>query len=570
MRKNFGEYQYSNVNDFMTVNGQGFADTTGVASAIQYERGYSLVDNVTGDGSKAAADFNMMQWGIYGQDAMQVSDNFKLTAGLRVDMPVFLQNPKTDKNFNNHTMPVIEEAGWDMLGARAGQMPKPKLLFSPRIGFNWDIFNDETFQLRGGLGVFTSRLPLVWPGGSYTNNGLTIGGVYVKNSWGHYIPFESRWDHQYKNADFGGTDAPYGGQMDLFASNFKFPQVSRLNLAVDKKIVWGMVLTVEGIYTKTLNNVLYYNMNVSPNPDFHLTGADRRPHYDNAKLNSNYTRVMVGTNTSKGYTYNFTVQLQKNFSKGFSGSIAYTFGRAMAVNDGTSSQNSSQWRYMEQVRGLNNLDLTYSDFDLGHRIVSFLSYRVEYLKHLATTVSLFYNGQSGERYSYTYNDYGDLNGNGESDNNLIYIPKNQSEIVFADAATADQQWTDLNDFIKNDAYLSKHRGEYAERNGSRTPFTNIFDLKIAQDVFTNIGDRKNTLQVTFDVFNFTNLLNKNWGRRYYVAYGYNRLIRFEGFDTDGTTPTFSFSKPSGNVWNIDDSGISSSRWQAQIGVRYIF
>ncbi len=572
MRKNFGEYRYNSLADFMTVNGTGFQDTTGVVSAAQYERGYSLIPgDITGDGAKAAADFGMLQWGIYAQDEIQVSNTFKVTAGLRVDMPMFLQDPEEDRHFNDSTVKVIEGAGWNMLGARAGKMPKGKLLWSPRVGFNWDVLDDETFQVRGGVGIFTSRIPLVWPGGSYTNNGLTIGGVYVRNSWGYYIPFEAEWDKQYKRGDFDQQDPPYGGQMDLFAEDYKFPQVLRLNLAFDKKLGWGTVLTVEGIYTKTLNNVLYYNMNISPTPDFYLTGADNRPHWDNSKLDPNYTRVMVGTNTSKGYTYNFTVQLEKKFSKGFSGSVAYTFGRAMAVNDGTSSQNSSQWRYMEQVNGLNNLDLSISDFDLGHRIVAYLSYRFEYLNHLATTVSLFYNGQSGQRYSYVYNDRGNLNGNGESNNNLIYIPASQSEIVFADAATANDQWAALDKFISNDKYLSKHRGEYAERNGARTPFTNIIDLKIAQDIFTNIGDRRNTLQFTMDIFNFTNMLNKNWGRRYYVSYGYNRLINFEGFAADGTTPTFSYTAdPDKDVWNIDDSGITSSRWQAQIGFRYIF
>ncbi len=569
MRKNFGEYRYSTLADFMTVNGQGFADTTGVASAYQYDRGYSLVDNITGDGSKAAADFGMLQWGLYAQDEIQVSDNFKVTAGLRVDMPMFLQDPKEDVHFNDSTVGVLQEAGWDMLGARAGQMPASKLLWSPRVGFNWDVLGDESFQLRGGAGIFTSRVPLVWPGGSYTNNGLTIGGVFVKDVWGYYIPFESQWDHQYKRGDFDQKDPKFGGQMDLFAKDYKFPQVLRFNLAFDKKIGWGTVLTVEGIYTKTLNNVLYYNMNVSPDPDFHLTGADNRPHWDNSKLDPNYTRIMVGTNTSKGYTYNLTVELKKSFSKGFTGSVAYTLGHAWAVNDGTSSQNSSQWKYMLQVNGLNNLGLSISSFDMGSRVVAYLSYRIEYVKHLATTISLFYNGQSGQRFSYVYNDRGNLNGNGESSNNLIYIPAARGEIVFADGDPNGEQWTALDNFIKGDDYLSKHRGEYAERNGARTPFTNVIDLKIAQDIFTNIGQRRNTLQITFDVFNFTNMLSRKWGRRYYVPYGYNRLITFEGFDTDGTTPTFSFKEPK-HVWNIDDSGISSSRWQAQLGFRYIF
>jgi len=565
MRKNYGEYRYGSVDDFLTVNGNGFADTTGVASAIQYERGYSLVDEVTGDGSKAAAIFSMLQWGIYAQDEIQVNDNFKVTAGLRIDMPMFLTKPQEDANFNTVAKGTIEAAGWDMLGAKAGQMPKSALMFSPRVGFNWDVTGDESFQVRGGLGIFPSRIPLVWPGGSYTNNGLAIGGVYTKSSWGSYIPFQKAWDQQYKNSDFGGTDALYGGQVDLFASNFKFPQVFRVSGAFDKKMFWGTVLTVEGVFTKTLNNVSYYNMNISPTPDYYLTGADNRPHYDNTKLDGDYTRVMVGTNTNKGYTYNFTIQLQKSFSNGFAGSLAYTYGSAMVLNDGTSSQNSSQWRYNEQVNGLNNLALSHSDFDMGSRIVGFFSYRKEYLKHLATSISLFYNGQSGRRFSYIYSDYGDVNGNGESDNNLIFIPATSSDIVLTSG-----NWNELDAYISNDPYLSKNRGDYAERNASRTPFTNIFDLKIAQDIFTNIGDRKNTLQVTFDVFNIGNMLNKNWGRRYYVSYDYYRLLRYEGTDIDGTTPTFSFSNPTGDIWNIDDSGIRSSRWQAQLGVRYVF
>ena len=243
----------------------------------------------------------------------------------------------------------------------------------------------------------------------------------------------------------------------------------------------------------------------------------------------------------------------------------------MVLNDGTSSQNSSQWRYMEQVNGLNNLDLSVSDFDMGHRVVGFISYRKEYFKHAATTISLYYNGQSGQPYSYVYWDsYGLLNGTGEDNNNLIYVPANQSEIVFADPTTANEQWLALNEFIENDKYLSKRRGQYAERNGARTPFENVLDLRIVQDVFMNIGQRRHTLQLTFDIFNFTNLLNKKWGRRYYASYNAYQLIDFEGFAADGTTPTFSFDAPSGDVWRIDDSGINSARWQAQFGVRYIF
>lgn len=561
MRKNFGEYRFESMDAFMN---------TGMA--YQYERGYSLVDDITGDGSAAAADFKVFQFGVYAQDEWQINPQLKLTYGIRFDMPVFPTTPAVDEHFNTTTIPNLEAAGWDLQGAQAGKLPDPQLLFSPRVGFNYDVTGDKSTQIRGGVGIFTSRLPLVWPGGSYTNNGVAIGGVYQQRAYWNGvpadIPFRSDWNDQYFNSDFGLTDAAYGGQVDLFTADFKFPQMFRANLGIDQKLPWGMIGTIELLYTKTINNVNYYNINVSPTSVGTLTGADNRPLYSNAKIDPAYTRIMLGSNTNEGYTYNFTVQLQKPFTNGLTASLAYTYGRAMALNDGTSSQNSSQWLYMENVNGLNSLDLSVSDFDLGHRVTGYVSYTKEYIKHLKTSVSLFYNGQSGRPLSYTY--YGYLNGNNEYNQaDLIYIPAAASEIHFEDAATATEQWDALNAFIEADPYLSKHRGEYAGRNAARSPFSNIFDFRIAQDVFVNVADRRQTLQVTFNIFNLGNLINPDWGRRYYVPNGNFALITFEGMDTDGTTPLFSFSDP-GNVNSIDDSGINSSRWQAQLGVRYIF
>lgn len=557
MRKNFGEYRFNSLDDFYA------------GIPYQYERGYSLVDDITGDGSAAAADFRMLQVGLYAQDEFQASDDFKLTFGLRADMPIFLTQPGEDTHFNETTIPMLEAAGWDMMGAKAGQMPKSQVLLSPRIGFNWDVKGDETTQLRGGVGIFTSRLPLVWPGGSYTNNGLTIGGVYVRSSWGYDIVFSGDWKDQYENTDFGMADAIPSGQMDLFSADFKFPQMFRANLGLDQKLAWGVIGTVDAIFTKTINNVLYYNVNVDPDPLYNLTGADNRPYYSADRIDDTYTRVILGTNTSEGYAYNFSAMLEKPFDNGFTANVAYSFGRSLAVNDATSSQNSSQWRYMESVNGLNNLDLSISDFDQAHRVTTFLSYRKEYFNHAATQISVFYNGASGRPFSYVYNDYGDVNGDSENSGNLIYVPASQDEINFADAETADAQWAALNDFIENDPYLSTRRGQYAERNGARTPFSNMIDLKIAQDVFVTVADKRHKLQVTLDVFNLGNLINADWGRRWYVSNDAFYLIDFEGFADDGTTPEFSFEKPRNN-WSADDSGLRSSRWMAQLGVRYTF
>lgn len=569
IRKNFGDYDYSSLNDFLI--GQ---------PAYQYERGYSLLaGDITGDGAKAAAEFRMLQLGLYAQDEIQFSEDFKLTAGIRLDMPVFLDEPDADAHFNNVTAPMIEAAGYDLEGAKAGAMPKSQVMFSPRIGFNWDVTGDDRTQLRGGMGIFTSRLPLVWPGGAFTNNGVSIGGVYHRSSWGDDIYFQPAWDEQYESVDFGGSDAPYGGQIDLFAEDFKFPQMFRVNLAVDQKLPWGLIGTLEGIYTKTLNNVLYYNVNLAPATRKLTGGPDDRPLFDNSRIDSDYTRVILGTNTNEGYTYNITAQLQKPFANGLTASAAYTFGRAKALNDGTSSQNSSQWRYMEQVNGLNDLDLSYSDFDIKHRITAFVSYSKEFFSHAKTTLSLYYNGQSGNPFSYVYNDYLDINQDGETYNSLIYIPENPADINLVDfvdgdgsTVTAAEQWTALNKFIEEDDYLSEHRGEYAERNAVRAPFEHIVDLKLAQDFFLDVKGRQHKLQLTLDIFNFTNLLNKDWGRKYYVPYGTYSLVDFQRFAADGTTPEFKFEAPDDDmdIYSADDSGILSSRWKAQIGIRYIF
>ena len=431
---------------------------------------------------------------------------------------------------------------------------------------------DESTQLRGGSGIFTSRLPLVWPGGAYTNNGYAIGGVYYKSAWGTDIDFIGDPYAQYTNEDFGQEDPTPSGQIDVFDADFKFPQVWRTNLAVDQKLPWNMVGTLEFLYTKTLNNVNYYNLNISPDAEFNLTGADNRPYYSDQKLDDRLSRVIYGTNTNEGYAYNFTAQLQKPFENGLTANVAYTYGKSMVINDGTSSQNSSQWRYMENVNGLNNLDLSYSDFDLGHRVLAFVSYRLDYANHMASTFSLVYNGQSGSRYCYVYNDYGDMNGEGENAGNLIFIPETAEQIVFADAETAAEQWAQLDGFISSDPYLDANRGDYCERNAVRAPFTNILDFRFVQDFYINAGGKKHDLQLTLDIFNFTNLLNKDWGRKYYVSYGTYQLLKYAGMDDDGTTPTFTYTGPEtrDDIFNIDDSGLSSSRWQGQIGVRYIF
>jgi len=557
MRRAYGDYSFDNVSDF--VNGELASD---------YRIGYSLIDDVRGDGSKAAADFRSFQFGLYIQDEWQVKDNLKVTAGLRVDIPMFLDDPTERPGFNDTTIAKLEQH-YDLKGAQSGSMPKSQLLWSPRIGFNWDVYNDQTFQVRGGTGIFTSRIPFVWPAGSYTNNGMVIGDY--RNRDGEV--FNSDWQTQ----TVGGADAPSGSQIDLYAEDFKFPQVWRTNLAVDKLLPGGIVGTVEFIYSKTINNVLWKDVNVKP-AEKNATGTpDDRPIYRTYKngIESEYGQIMLGDNTNEGYTYSITAQLKKDFDFGLYSSISYTYGKSESIFDGTSSQNSSQWNYLvSSPTPKNEAQVAISDFDLGHRIVGMLAYDIEYANHLKTSISLFYNGQSGRPFSYIYDDYyGNFTSESYKGPQLIYIPDNQADIIFVGSPEEQQaQWDDLNAFIEQDEYLSENRGSYAERNASRLPWSNIFDLRIAQDIFYRTGnDYKHTLQITFDVFNFGNMINPEWGNRYYASNNNIGLIKYEGMQDDGTTPEFSFDRPKDDeAYYLNDSGLYSSRWQAMIGIRYKF
>ncbi len=575
--QNFGEYVFSNLADFQ--NGR---------PANEFNRSFSLVDGVTGDGSEAAAKFSAAQLGFYVQDELQMSEKFKMTAGLRIDVPMFFSQPREDKYFNDSTVAKIEAAGYDMFGAKSGKMPTAQVMFAPRVGFNYDVKGDGTLQIRGGLGLFTSRVPFVWPAGMYTNNGLSIGRVQrlLRNAKTAadtanlvFDPATNRFDPDLSKA------VRSSGQMDLFSNNFRFPQVLRASLAVDYKLPWDLVASGEIIATKIMNNVLYYNYNIKKSAK--TLGADslpdNRPLFNRGDLiDRRYQGIYVGTNTDEGYTLNFTASLQKTFDNGFAATLAYTYGNAMSVYDGTSSQNSSQWRGVNSIDGRNNVPVGVSDFDLGHRVIGAVSYRKAYAKYFATTISLFYTGQSGDRFSYIYNDNGGLTNEDSRERSLIWVPKSKDEIIFGkvdkskvvrlSSTEADAMWNELNAYIEQDKYLKGRRGDYAERNGARLPFVSILDLRILQDFYVTVNEKKHTLQLSFDVFNFTNMLNKDWGRRYFAQDGQVEILDFVGMDPNSSKsiPVFSFKKPVTDPWAIDDSGTTSSRWQAQLGIRYIF
>lgn len=570
IRQNYGVYEFNDLDDFLGDSLPG-----------EFFRSYSLVDDITGDGSAAASEFSGAQFGAYIQDEFQVNPNFKLTGGLRFDLPVYFTDQPENTDFNTNTIPLLEAAGYDLLGAQTGQFIDPQLLISPRVGFNWDVNGAGQTQVRGGIGIFTSRIPLVWPGGAFNNNGRVVGGDFttsVRDDWFRpYTQFNPDWRNQ-PQAVAAGAGQP-SGQIDLFASNFKVPRILKANLAVDQKLPWGLILSLEGIFNQTLQGVAYQNLNLKPSTENLEGTGDDRPIFDRRdEIDDTYSRIMLGYNVQQGYTYNVSVSLTKPFDNGLSGTIAYSYGDAFSIFDGTSSQNSSQWRGLHSIDGRNfDQALQRSDFAQGHRVIAGISYALDWNKarNATTTFSIFYEGVSGQPYSYIYSNGDDIQNEDSRNRALVYVPVDQNDIVLTDPA----DWDALNTFIENDAYLSTRRGMYAERNASRTPFASVLDLKVIQDVRFFSGGKTHNLQLTVDIFNFTNLINKNWGRRWFIpggSAGYP-LMNFDGFQEDAlgnetNIPTFSLNNLPDEFprTDFDDGGIQSSRWQAQFGVRYIF
>ncbi|HPT12105.1 MAG TPA: carboxypeptidase regulatory-like domain-containing protein [Bacteroidales bacterium] len=565
----FGSYAYNNLANFETVG------TAGEVSPTYYAIGYSLDPNDGMFQTKGAADWKAMQLGFYAQDEYQVTKNFLLTAGLRIDIPMFTDKPEANETFNT---------AYEDYNVATGVNPKTRIMWSPRLGFNWDVLGDKSVQVRGGTGLFTGRVPFVWISNQFTNNGL-VNGSYSKGSssstgtpigalpGGAKMTFIADPAAQRDAAAMGGTAG--SGAINVVDPDFKFPQVFRTNLAVDVKLPWDIYGTVEGVFSKTYNNVNFINLNRQVDAGYTFNGADTRPRYLTGRVNSAWDEIIKFENTNKGYSYNVVFMLQKQFKHGLNAEASYTYGRSMDLNSGTSSVAYSNWRYVNNVYGLNDLRLSRSNFDLGSRVTGLISYKFEYLKGaLATQISLFYNGQSGQPLSYIYN--GDMNNDGTT-NDLIYVPRYRSEINLVDIAatsttpliTADQQWASLWDFIIHDPYLKNHRGEYAKRNGARLPFSHQFDVRIVQDIKTNIRGTGNKLQLSLDIINIGNLFDKDWGHSIYASNQQFNLINIKS--TSVNPPTFTYTgagmTADKKAYTISDF---SSRWRMQIGIRYLF
>lgn len=554
---------------------------------------YAVTYPLTADGSQAYPSFKYNQYSAYLQDEFTVTDRLKLTAGLRVEQASYPDVSEV------RTHPLV--AGLNFAGqtVNTGVLPENRISYSPRFGFNWNVFGDRSFQVRGGTGIFTGRIPFVWIVSQSGDAGLL---QYTQTYSGQAnTPFfnPSIAPNLLSAAPAAGTSIP--SSISVMSPTLKLPQTWKSSLAFDVKLPWGIIGTLEGIYGRDLNVAVAQNINLVTPTNLAISGyGDTRPMFPStvftrqnvsltaagqvattaAATSSSGFNVIQMSNAKGGYNWQATAQLTKQFQGGLSAMIAYTRSDQRNYGDGGGDQLLNLWSIPQTSGNPNSPTLSYSSNLNPDRFIANISYKKAYFGNLATSFSLFYEGSQQGRFSYTYSS--DFNRDGQSGNDLIYIPRDASEITFVAipagtsgygrAYTAQEQSEAFEAYIAQDKYLSKHRGEYAQRNAATSPWRNQFDFRLTQEVFKDFGKTKNSFQFTVDIFNVGNLLNRKWGNVNFVNQSAILVPQNVTAINNTTRPTFRMGATSNDLTRttFGTSQTISSTYYMQFGVRYNF
>lgn len=549
---NLGAYTYFNANGGVGVFGPDFTSVRtnpsnpGGSFQEAVENGLlaealanaqNVFDTRNAEGSWALAETNVGQLAFYAQDRWKLTDDFTFTYGLRVDKPLYFDTKdKIQENIDRvgdyqPNITYYDENG-DPVKLNSLELPANDLLWSPRLGFNWDALGDKSLQVRGGTGIFTGRLPFVWIGNQVANPAFY----------------------------FYQTTAP----------DFKYPQVWRTSFGIDYRFDNGLTITSDYIYTKDANAQIVRNYGLGT-PSGNLSGVDNRLIYlDSDKAVNDFggtTNAYVFTNTDKGYSYNWSLKLAKNFMRDFYASIAYNYLKAEDASSLDAEISSDAFDRNPALGNVNTAVLSPSRYGDKHRIVGQLNKQFTYGKDdkWSTSIGAFYEYAQGGRFTYTYS--GDINNDGSVLNDLIYIPTQDELMQYTfsgDATQQAEQRQALEAYIQQDDYLSENRGNYAEKYGILSPWRGRWDVKLLQDYNFKVGEKTNTIQLSLDILNFGNLLNSDWG-----------VIEMPVNDQpigvtvgEDNVPVYSFDPDQTRTFGYDFS--LESRWQAQVGLRYIF
>jgi hypothetical protein len=509
-------YVYNSLADFY-ADAQGYlANRNRTSSPITLRRFQVRYMNIPGL-DKPIQPLEVIYGGAYAQDEWRPRNNITITAGIRVDVPVFGDTGFANAEADSRTF--RDESG-NPVQYSSGELPEAKMLWSPRLGVNWDVRGDQRTQLRGGTGVFTGRPAYVWISNQIGNTGVLTGFQSIDNTTTR--PFHPD-PHHYKPTNVTGEPAS-SYELALTDNGFKFPQIWRSNIALDQKLPGGMVSTVEFLYNKDVNGIYYINANLPAAPTT-FAGSDNRPRWPtNAnRIFSNISNAIVLKNQSVGSSWNFATTLSKNTTWGLNLRGAYSYNISKNTVDPGSIAFGS-WAGNPHAGDPNNPGVGYSQpfgASLGHRVFALASFTREYFSFGSTSFSFYWEARTDGNTSYVF--AGDMNGDGGSGNDLIYIPRGTAEMNFitftcpvptcrtATTFTSQQQAEAFETYIQQDKYLREHRGEYAQRGAVFLPMVARADLSVTQDVFRTLRGRRHSFQIRADILNVGNLLNSDWG-----------------------------------------------------------
>ena len=537
-----GRWEYRSVNDFLNDRPARI-------------RGVYNINNNSFDfvSNRPSGTIGVFEGAAFFQDNFRIGNKLEVTVGLRLDGQYLTQPIPVSQEVQN----TPEFARFDNTISKAPQL-------NPRIGFNYKIEDNGTFTLRGGTGLFSGRIPYLWfayaeyiSGTEYFNIDLRPDGS---------VPLT-------ENLDDLRSVQPDLAEINLLDPDFSLPRDWKTNIAFKAKLPNRWTLDLEGTYTKVVNGLLFQSINRQDNLG-NFSGADNRPYFletsDAIKINPNLTNVFLLTNTDEGFRYNLTLGLNKQVGT-YSGYLGYTYGLSKDISSTVRSSPAANFEWNQALFG-NDPALSFSNFDLRHKFVSNHSYSFNVTNTSTGYVSFLYNGRAGTPFSYVYQ--GDLNRDGSSRNDIIYVPRDASEINLIDivdgsgnvTVSAAEQWQRLNAFIERDPYLRERRGQVAERNGARTPWNHELDMKFEYALDLKNG---NGISLSFDMLNVFNFINKDWGRLVFVPNVVNSsfsLLNFRGIENN--EPQFQFNIPEGTAPYVTD--LFNSRWRAQLGLKYNF
>ena len=585
MRNGTGYYRYKSLEDFMT----------GAAPEV-----VCLTYGYDGE-AVPAARVRFHKAGIYAQDEWDATENFKLTYGLRLD-GLFFDNQDLMRNNEIYNLTYVVDGKERHIDT--GKWPSSAITASPRVGFSWDVLGNNSLKVRGGTGLFSGRLPLVFFTNMPTNSGMVqyqakLGetqtiipgytGAFIEKGGKNYYDMSEFAGGLLKREEllakltslgFPNTISPEDGtvpsEISAVDPKFKMPQVWKTSLAIDYNFPTSFPFSIsaEGIFNKTINGVIIRDWSVNPVDGFaRFNGVDNRPIFQNYKQTyekngkvSNLPNAYVLENTNQGYGYSGTFTMNMRPIDGLSIMAAYTHTASKELTGMPGSNASSVLNYMGTIYGPNDPGLHNSQYVTPDRFVASLTHSDRSGNHYSFIYETWRGG-----YNYTYMTANDMNGDGYN-YDLIYIPTDQqvADREFRFVSADDEKR--FMDYVHADSYLSKNQGKYAEAYSVYSPWVHRLDFSYKHDFKVKTGNSTNTLQLSLDVKNILNIFNSSWGVSKYMnpALGEGRILKYEGVDEDGYA-TFSTPKAvsgDANIWQRNRA--LGQCWYASIGIKYMF